>query len=71
MGLTASPWGRGWRCHTAAQCRYQTARKYGLQNYLLKLQKYLLQQIVDGFFAKNRAIIMAYRMNYFYGHLEV
>ena len=69
-GLTASPWGRGWRCHTAAQCRYQTARKYGLRNYLLKLQKYLLQQIVDGFFAKNRAIIMAYRINYFYGHLE-
>ena len=39
------------------------------KNIMLKLQKYFLQKIVDGFFAKNHAIkllIMAYRMNYLY-----
>ena len=29
------------------------------KNIMLKLQKYFLQKIVDGFFSKNRATIMA------------
>ena len=67
MGLTASPWGREWRCRTAAQCRYQTARKYGLWKIFVKTSKQFPeknQKIVDGFFAKIKLTLPP--SNYFF-----